>query len=309
MDITIRQIELFLALAETPNITTVARDHFLTQSAVSVAIKRFESAMGTALFDRAHRRLTLSNDGKLLYEQLAPLMENMREIGEMFRSSRMEGEVVVGASSTIADYVLPQILFDFQCKHPDAQVVTITGNSRDIVRAVETGEVSVGFIENEVPSKTVDSSIICTDEMIVVSSSKEFAHAGEYEVQELMKEKWILRERGSGTRETFYKHLGEKWDDLNIFMEVDHMASVLRLLRNPGTLSCLSPHCIRRELREGELFPIRIKGVRFTRQFYTAIHQKKYRSRLLDSVIASVEADIEKRAGELHDISCLTYTE
>ena len=298
MDITLRQAELFLALAKTGNITAVAKEHFLTQSAVSIAIKRFESALGSSLFDRAHRKLTLNSNGQLLYDRLFPLMEQFQEIEHMFSSGTMAGSVLLGASATLADYLLPQVLFDFQLINEEAHVSILTGNSRDIVRAVETGEVPVGFIENEVPSKLATSRIIGTEEMVIVTADRHFAAQRIYHIEELLSHLWILREPGSGTRETFSRHLGELWGRLHIFMELDHMSAVKQVLRNKGTLSCLSPHSVGHELAKGALYPVQVADIKFTRNFYSVVHPKKQYSLLLESLITAIEASVGA-AGEL----------
>ncbi|SDO89172.1 LysR substrate-binding domain-containing protein [Desulforhopalus singaporensis] len=291
MDITIRQAELFLALVRTERVQSVAKEFFLTQSAVSTAIRRFEESVGVPLFDRAHKKITANSNGKTLAEELAPLVTQFQNVTSMFQKDYISGRLEIGASQTLADYLLPQVLYGFQVRHPKAQLSIWSGNSREVVHAVELGEVPVGFIEGEVPSRMLESTLMGSEELVVVSSDKEFAGAKSYTMDELLHYRWILRESGSGTREAFIHQLLEKAQKLNIFMELDHIESIKHVLRNPGTLSCLSQHSIIHELARGALYPVQVEDS-FTRNLYQVIHPRQSSTLLMEAVSADISEAI-----------------
>lgn len=290
MDITLRQVELFLALTRSGRIQSVAKEFYLTQSAVSTSIKRFEEAIGAPLFDRAHKKISVNSNGRVLSEELIPLMKRLQEVSTMFKRDCIVGSLEIGASQTLADYLLPQVLYGFQLRHPDTHLSIWTGNSKEVVHAVEIGDVTIGFIEGEVPSRIVTSEKIGEEELIVVSADRDFAGARSYAMEELLSSRWILREQGSGTRHSFCDQLGEMTQQLNIFMELDHIESIKHVLRNPGTLSCLSQHCVVHELARGSLYPVQIEGYSFTRNLYRIIHPRQSQTLLMDAVLEEVEA-------------------
>lgn len=281
MNITVRQLELFVSLMNTPHIGKVAEEHFITQSAVSMAIKALEDGVGEQLFDRISNRLIPNESGRLLLNRIRPALDQLQEVESMFKQDRMAGILTVSASSTIADYIMPQVLFDFRCLYPEVQVEMLSRNSADVIAGVESGTFALGFIEGDYECRVADFRELCTEELVVVSSDKEFASAREYSLEELLGMKWILRESGSGTRQTMWEILGPAKKRLNVFLELEHIESIKMVLKNPGTLSCMSPFCFQRELANGELFPVQVEEVRFKRRFYSVTHRQKYRSTLL----------------------------
>lgn len=293
MDITLRQAEMFLALVRTGKIQSVAREFYLTQSAVSTAIKRFEEAVGVPLFDRAHKKITVNSNGKVLAEELSPVLKRFHDVTLMFKTDCVSGRLEIGASQTMADYLFPQMLYEFQLRHPETHISIRTGNSSEIVHAVEVGMVPVGFIEGEVLSKTLDITLICSEELVVVTSDKEFARAKRYTIDELLDYRWVLRESGSGTREAFLQQLKEKGQQLNLFMELDHIESIKNVLRNPGTLSCLSQHVVMREMARGALYPVQLSDYRFLRNLYRVMHPRQSVTLLMEAVMEEVEAALK----------------
>ncbi len=289
MDITLRQVELFLALSRSGRIQSVAKEFSLTQSAVSTAIKRFEEAIGAPLFNRAHKKIALNSNGQVLVEELLPLMKRFQEVSLIFKQHAILGSLEIGASQTLADYILPQVLYNFQVRHPESHLSIWSGNSKEVVHAVEIGEVTVGFIEGEVPSRIVNSEKIGSEELIIVSSDRDFASSRSYTMEELLDARWVLREQGSGTRHAFCDQLGELTQRLNIFMELDRIESIKHVLRNPGTLSCISQHCVLHELARGSLYPVQVKGYSFTRNLYQVIHPRQSQTLLMDAVLKEVE--------------------
>ncbi len=289
MDITLRQVELFLALSRSGRIQSVAKEFSLTQSAVSTAIKRFEEAIGAPLFNRAHKKIALNSNGQVLVEELLPLMKRFQEVSLIFKQHAILGSLEIGASQTLADYILPQVLYNFQIRHPESHLSIWSGNSKEVVHAVEIGEVTVGFIEGEVPSRIVNSEKIGSEELIIVSSDRDFASSRSYTMEELLDARWVLREQGSGTRHAFCNQLGELTQRLNIFMELDRIESIKHVLRNPGTLSCISQHCVLHELARGSLYPVQVKGYSFTRNLYQVLHPRQSQTLLMDAVLKEVE--------------------
>lgn len=286
----LRQLELFISLAKNPNISQVAKENFLTQSAVSVALKGLEQDLGVQLFDRLNRRLALNPHGRTFLRQLEPAMHNLNEVLRTFEGDNMTGVLVVGASSTIADYILPQILFEFEDRYPNVTIETVFTNPHDIADGVLEGSIDIGLIETDIATDDLELIRLCRDELFVVSSDESFAKAGPYRIEDILHKKWILREPGAGSRDTFDHYMAEYIDKMRIVMEMHHTVSIKKVLQNPDTLSCLSPFAIQRELEHGELFRVRLKDMHLIRQFNAVTHRDKYRTRLMETFYHAVES-------------------
>ena len=289
-----RQIELFLALSRTPHVRKVAEQHYLTQAAVSSALKELENEVGTQLFDRLNRRLVLNANGRALQEKLRPLMQQFHDAFDLFKGERMAGHMIIGASATIADYILPELLYRFHNLYPDVKITATSGNSSDIVQGVEQGSLDMGFVEGESHCPSVTFEAISYEEMTIVTSDRNVADAGPYKMADLLGKRWLMRERGSGTRDSFLHRLNDMAMHLNIFLEFDHTESVKKvLLRHPDTLSCMSPYAVANELENEELFIVPVEGIRFSRRFYKALHRNKYSTRPMEIFADMVKTHLE----------------
>ncbi len=286
MNITLRQMEIFLELAQNPHLGKVAESISLTQSAVSMAIKSLEETLETKLFDRLNKKLILNEYGRLFYKKIEPLVKELSESENLFRDETYHGELKVGVSSSIANYIIPQIIYNFQEKYKAVAIKMETGNTQEVGILIENGKVDMGFVEGEFNSVDVVKEVLGEDELYVVAGDKNLGRDEEYEIHKLLNTKWILREKGSGTREIFLSHLGDYTKQLNIFMELDHTGGVKSVLSNKNALSCLSQYSVQKELKMGTLHRIHIKDFRFTRSFYTIWHRNKILSPMLNEFIA-----------------------
>ncbi|MBT8763680.1 LysR family transcriptional regulator [Desulfohalobiaceae bacterium Ax17] len=288
---TLRELELFLALAKNPHLTKVAKENWLSQSAVSMAIKSLECKLGEKLFDRINKRLILNEKGRMFYQEVEPLVLSLKEAENFFKKEKLSGHLKIGASNTIADYILPQIIYSFLDNFREVKIDIETGNSNDIVYLIEKGRVDIGFVEGEFNSDYIKKEILGEDELVVLTGDKKLASKKEYHIDELLKKKWIMREKGSGTREIFFKYLGEYAKELNIFMELDHTEAIKLVLNSRDCLSCLSRFSVKEECINKKLFKLSIKGVSFKRLFYLICHQNKYQSYLLKEFILFVKKE------------------
>lgn len=288
MDFTLRQAELFLSLARSGRIKNVAQEFCLTESAVSTAIKRFEELIGVPLFDRAHKKISLNSNGQLLADEMVGVVKRFHDVSSMFQQHRIVGHMLIGASQTFADYLLPSLLYNFHDRYPQTRLEIWSGNSDEVVRAVELGEVPLGFIEGEVASRLISPVFLASEDLIVVTSDREMAGRRRYCIDELLGYRWVLREPGSGTRAAFVQPLQEKNMKLNVFLELPHIEAIKSVLGNAGTLSCLSRRCVRSELEQERLYAVGIDGVRFPRNFYMVMHPRQEMTNLMDAVAAGV---------------------
>ncbi|WP_461210689.1 LysR family transcriptional regulator [Desulfocurvus sp. DL9XJH121] len=287
-------MEIFLALARTPNMREVASRLYISQAAVSSALRELEADLGIPLFDRVGRGIRLNEKGRLLASYLAPLYRQLNDSLGLVVSDDMAGNLRLGASTTLADYVLPQVLFDFKKAHGLVSISFESANTVDIVQLVESGTLDMGFVEGEVRSLKVRATPMREEQLVVVTSDQEFAKAGPYPLAKLMSGNWLVREEGSGTRETFLTYVLRMGLSPNIFLEFSNNDAIKSVLRNKGTLACLSPLVVASELRRGVFHVVPVTDVAFTRTFMQVMHRDRpvphVLERFCDAVIARLDA-------------------
>lgn len=282
---TLRQLELFLALVKTPHLSQVAKDAGLTQSAVSMSIKALEETLGKQLFDRIHKRLVVNENGRYFHQMVEPLVLGLRESEARFRDQDLMGDIRVGASSSIANYILPQIMYEFAEQYKGVHLEKITGNTIEIGNLIENGEVDIGFVEADYNSTEIEREMLGLDELYVVTGDPDLVRDEEYRMDELLSKRWIFREEGSGTREVFLYYMKKYKKRFKPFLEVGHTEAVKSVLGNKGAVSCLSRISVMNELNAGQLFRLKIQDFKFTRSFYTIWNKNKYFSSVLQEFI------------------------
>lgn len=281
MKITIRQMEIFLEVAKIGHLTKVAQDLGMSQSAISMSIKEMESLLGCKLFERIQKKLVLNEKGRLFAHEIEPLIQKLGDIENEFKTHENSGELVVGASTTIADYILSKIACEYMDNYPRVKIRLRIGNTQDIIDMVERGIVDLGFIEGTVGSVNIISEIVGLDELVIVTGDKNLGAKKEYFIDTVLEKKWILREAGSGTRDIFLQKIKKFAPNLHIFMELSRTEAIKSVLGGQDCLGCISKISVKREIEEGRLFEIKLKGFDFKREFLMIHHREKYKSDLL----------------------------
>jgi len=281
MKITLRQMEIFLEVAKVGHLTQVAKELGLSQSAISMSLKELESTLGCKLFDRIQKKLVLNEKGRAFKHTIEPLVKRLRDIEEEFMSQENRGELTVGASTTIADYIMPHIVCEYMEKYPDVKIKLKIGNTAEITKMVEDGLVDIGYIEGDIENFNIIFSPIGVDELVIVTGDRSIVGKKEYYIDNLLDYKWVLREEGSGTRSVFLNKIKNYVTYLNLFLDLRHTEAIKSVLKETeGTISCISKIAVKNELQNKELFEIKVKGFDFTREFFQIHHKDKYKSEL-----------------------------
>ena len=296
MRITIRQMEIFLEVANIGHLTKVAEKMGLSQSAISMSIKELENIIGHKLFDRINKKLVLNEKGRAFAETIAPIISRLNDIEEEFKNDENNGELFIGVSTTIADYLMPSVICQYMNSYPYVKVNLKIGNTRNVAKMVENGTIDLGFVEGKVDSPSIKQEIIGLDELIVVTGDRYLATSqDEFYIDNLLNKQWILREEGSGTREVFLTHLGDLASKLNLFLELGHPESIKNMLiQSKKCLTCLPKISVIKELESKELYEIKIKNLKFERQFLLIYHKDKYKTSLLNKFIYFTKMQLSK---------------
>jgi len=277
MRLTIRQLQIFLAIVQSGSTTAAAEQVALSQSAASAALNELENLLDCRLFDRVGKRLILNDNGRLLLPQAGQVVDAAKTIEQQFLAPGMAqgGSLQIGSSTTIGSYLLPALIAAYRQQHSELQVRVTIANTADIVAAVLNFEVDVGLIEG--PSHAADLQVEpwMVDELLVVASPQHALAAGGKKagVAQLRAAEWLLREPGSGTREAVEQALLPHLHQLRQSYEFGNSEAIKHATAAGLGISCLSHAVVADFLQSGRLVELKTSLPRLHRHFYL-IHSR-----------------------------------
>lgn len=297
MRFTLRQLEVFLAVARFESVSRAAVDLAMSQSAVSGALADLESQFDVRLFDRIGKRLELSELGRALRARGSALEEQAREFEDLLARQGGAGVLRVGATLTIGDYLIVPLVARFMRERAGARTTLHVANMREIARKVKNFEIDVGLVEGELIDPELEISPWCDDELVVFCSPQHpLAKKRVLSDQDLQAAEWILREPGSGTRQTFEHAMHGILTELHVELELQHTEAIKSAVQAGLGVGCISRMALEQEFRHGTLVPCRVPQRDFRRRFYFALHKQKYRSTALESWLALCRAHVPAAA-------------
>ncbi len=278
---TLKQLEVFIALAQSQKVIDVAQEFCMSQSAISMSIKELEKIVGEKLFERIGKRLALNERGVLFLEQTARHVTALQKVFTNFSSQKIEGNLRLCASVTIANYLMPSYIDAYNKLHENVKFSLKSTNTNDVIRFIKEGVYDIGFIEDSCSDEMLTCKRISSDELIVITSNQELAQKKEHFIDALSSMQWVMREVGSGTRSAFLNTIAP--EVVAIHMEFDHTETIKKFLKlSPNYISCLPRISVEQELREGSLFELHIRGYDFRRDFILILRKEKKNSMLVD---------------------------
>lgn len=275
MKITLRQLQLFVAIVETESLSQGAVRVCVSQPAASLALTTLERQLGRQLFDRVGKRLVLNENGVQFYPKASAVIEEAQKAEDAFGPNKKSprGVIRVGMSMTIGDYIAPAYLANFMRQYSDVHILQTVANSEMIVQALEKFQLDIGFIEGETDSVALEITPWKSDEMTVFSAPNHpLAYKKQVTKSDLEAADWVMRERGSGTRAILEKYLQPK----NIRMELGSITALKNMVRAGEVIGCLSEATLQQELKDKQLIKLNIKNLVMTRNFYRVVHREKY---------------------------------
>lgn len=282
ISITLRQIEIFLAVARTMSMSKAAEELYLTQSAVSMAIHELEKYVSGRLFDRSGKKLYLNGKGRTLISKAVAVYDMAKEID----TSNWHESIKISASSTIGNYILPSKLGKYIKKYPEIPVSLSVKNTDEVVNEILNFQADIGFIEGSCTNSEVDVEFFAKDRLFVFCApSSPLADENNVTVDRLMDYRWILREKGSGTREVVEKALSDISAHMNIYMELGHSEAIKNAVLADIGISCLSEVVLEKYISSGLLRRVDTALNPVTRNLYIIMHKDKYISDSLQNFL------------------------
>ncbi|WP_151948509.1 LysR family transcriptional regulator [Aliarcobacter butzleri] len=289
---TLKELSFFYKLCENPQVTQVASELNISQSAISLGIKSLENSLNEQLFDRIGKKLILNEKGKYFKEKTFPHYQALIDATTIFQENKLAGNIKIAASKTISNYIMPNIYYDFLLKYKDVKLDILTINSSNIIEKILKSELDIGLIEADVQNSNLIKEKLGDDELIIVTSDKNYKKEAFIDTIE---KKWILREIGSGTRKIFIDKIGDIAKELDIFMELQNCKEIKTIvLNNPETVTAISKVIVQKELDEKKLFQIKLKNLELKREFYLIYHKEKSKNLLFETFIEFIKSRFNK---------------
>ena len=267
------RLRVFRIVAEELSFTRAAERLFLTQPAVTMQVKNLEEDLGLRLFDRTGQKIALTAAGRLLNTYARRIADLCAEAEQKIAALKGEtrGQLALGASTTIAQYLLPRLAGDFLNAFPAIQLSILSGNTADVVGALIDGRIALGLIEGPPLRPDVKCETFVEDEiLLVVPPSHEWASGGPVDTTVLKSARIILRERGSGTRQVVEDALRRARLDvkkLHVVLDLDSTESIKSAIAAGLGIGFVSRWALGKELALGLLKTVPVKGLRIRRQF------------------------------------------
>lgn len=284
-----RRLKIFHTVARLLNFTKAAEELHMTQPAVTFQIRQLEEQFNTRLFDRTHNKVTLTDVGKQVYsysDRILKLYEEMtRNITEM--TGDVSGSVTLGASTTIAEYMLPLLIGEFKNKFPEVMINLRESNTEDIVSMVENNDIDLGIVEGSVNNKNLVVEECKMDHLVVIMPNDHIlANEKTLRVEDFVSYPFISREHGSGTQEviTTYVEKHGNGEDLNVCFELSSPEAIKGAVEAGMGLSIVSRATIIKELKLGTLTAVELKPS-LERPFSFVRQRYKFKSRAADQLL------------------------
>jgi DNA-binding transcriptional LysR family regulator len=277
MRYTLRQLEVFVAIAQQQSVSRAAETLSMSQSATSTALSELEKQFDCQLLDRLGKRLKLNALGFQLLPKAVALLDRGEEIEELLQGQTGIGSLEVGATLTIGNYLATLLISDFMQRYPESRVRLQVRNTASIVERIALHELDLGLIEGDCQHDDIVIQPWIEDDLTVFCSPRHpLAGEGSADVERLLREAWIMREVGSGTRRTLEHAMRHRRGRFNILLELEHTEGIKRAVESGLGIGCVSRLALRDAFRRGSLVAIATPELDLTRRFAFIWHRQKY---------------------------------
>lgn len=279
MKFTLRQLEIFRAVSRTESVSRASEQLHLSQSATSTALGELERQFDLKLFDRVGKSLRINEIGRQLLPRAVELLDRASEIESELSGHAGFGEMHIGATLTVGNYLATLLIARFLHEHPESRIQLQVHNTKTIVQQIARHELDLGLIEGECNHPDIEVESWIADELaIFCAPNHPLAKHKNISIDALIKEPWIMREKGSGTRETFDRAFQNYHAQLNIRLELEHTEAIKRAVESGLGIGCISRLALKDAFRRGSLVLLDTPEIKLNRCFYFLWHKQKYQT-------------------------------
>ena len=279
MRYTLRQLEIFVAISRLDSVSRASELLHLSQSATSTSLGELERQFGLQLFDRIGKSLSINESGKKLLPKAIELLDRAKEIESELSGLAGLGEMHIGATLTIGNYLTNLLVAKFLKTYPGSNIKLQVQNTKTIIQKIINNELDLGMIEGDCDHPDLEVKPWIADELAIFSAPDHpLAKEKNISIDKLYKQAWVLREKGSGTRETFDRVFGKNQKNMTIRLELEHTEAIKRAVESGIGIGCISRLALKDEFKRGNLVALDVKSIKLDRYFYFLWHKSKYQA-------------------------------
>ncbi len=296
-----RRLKVFHTVARLLSFTKAAEALHMTQPAVTFQVRQLEEYFNTRLFDRTHNKVSLTPAGEKVSEFAERIFDLYAEMENSVRdlTGEISGALTIGASTTIAEYMLPSLLGEFKARYPDISLRLKVANTDGIVSMVEHNVIDLGVVEAPVSNKNLIVEICHEDHLVVVAAPDHdlVTRGGKVRPSDIKSYPFVCREEGSGTREVITQYLadeGVKDSDMNFALELGSPEALKGAVEAGMGISILSRSTIDKELKLNTLAELQLDPP-LSRPFSFVRQRQKFRVRVMEELLEFAQAYCAKK--------------
>lgn len=294
--IDLRLLDVFCAVYAERSFSLAARRLGLTQPTVSAHVKSLERSLGARLFDRSARRVEPTRAGEVFYDAIRPLADLRRaaveKLGRLLQ--RLEGDLLLGASTTPGEYLLPPRIGAFRQAHPGIRVRLIIRDSKAVLEELLAGRIEMGFVGARLSDGKLRFEPFGKDRLVLIAPPGFPApKRGGIPLEQLKRHPMLVREQGSGTRHAFEQALGRlglRMEDLDIVAELGSTSAIKEAVRSGVGLAVVSELAVACEIANGQLRRVPVRGLEpLLREFFMVLAAGRTISPVCEAFLESLK--------------------
>lgn len=290
MRITLKQLEVFVAIAKSGNVSHAAKKMFLSQSACSMALATLEEQLQGSIFDRYGKQLFLNERGRSLLPKATTIISQIKELKDTMNENKREnlsGQLIIGASKTIGNYILPQLISEFTVAHQNIEISLEISKTETILSKLLSFQIDLALVEANCYSNKINVFPWRKDELIIVASPKNsLCKKRKITLSDIVNARWVLRETNSQTRTKLEEAIGGK---IRPFLELDDTEALKQATQADLGISCFSRFVVEDSLKNNKLVELKAPFLNLSREFHILIHKEKYQSTSISEFIKKVQ--------------------
>ncbi|WP_066763601.1 LysR substrate-binding domain-containing protein [Croceicoccus pelagius] len=277
MKFSLRHLEIFVAVARAGSISAAATELSMSQSAASTALIELERRYGRSLFDRAGKRLKINETGRSLLVPALELLSRAVEIDELLAGRAGPGPLRLGATQTIGNYIAPRLISAYCQRHEGSTPTLEISNTAEIAARIVDFSLDLALVEGAYEHPDLVLTDWLHDELILIcGSSHHLAGREAWSIDDVLAERWVVREKGSGTRQTLDTAIRPHLSRWRIGMELQQIEAILEMAAVSPLIGCVPRVAAQHLISQGRLVEIKVPELDLQRRFYIMTHKARY---------------------------------
>lgn len=286
----IRHLRIFKVVCEEESITKAAEKLFMTQPAVSNAISELEDHLGVSLFDRISRRIYLNETGKLFLKKVITLLDLYDDLGKDVKELEENATIRIGSSITIANFILPKSIVEFETIYKNTPTKVIIGNAGTIEEMLERNEIDLALIEGVIYNEELIKIPFSSYQLAMICAPKhKFAREESIDINQLIQEKLLLREKGSAIRDVFDSALLLHNLSVNPNWTSTNSQALIQAVKQNLGISVLPKILVQEEIAIGQLVEVKVNDFELVNINHIVFHRDKFQTTSFKTLVEIIK--------------------